>query len=127
MGRILILIAEIQGHMIVLVNIYAPNGNEPQFFADLEAKMQQAGDYSAAIGGDFNLVMNPILDRSSTTSIRMSKALLTVKHMAESLGYIDVWRLLNPKGRDYIFFSPPHTTFSQNETFFSFPKTCCNQ
>lgn len=61
------------------------------FFIDLEVKMQQAGDYIAIIGGDFNLVMDPILDRSSTTSVKMWKALLIVKHMAESMGYIDVW------------------------------------
>ena len=101
MGRILIILAEIQGHMIILTNIYAPNGHEPQFFADLEAKVQQAGDYNTIIGGDFNLVLDPILDRSSTALTRMPKASLAVRHMAETLGYTDVWRIFNPKARDF--------------------------
>lgn len=87
-GRILIVVAEIQGHMIILTNVYAPNGDEPQFFANLEAKILQAGDYNAIIGGDFNLVMDPIIDRSSTVPIRLPKALLALKGMAESFGYI---------------------------------------
>ena len=66
--------------------------------------MQQAGDYNGIIGGDFNLVMDPILDRSGNNPIRMSRASLAVRRMAESLGYIDVWRILNLKGRDYTFF-----------------------
>ncbi len=61
------------------------------FFADLEAKMQQAGDYNTIIVGDFNLILDPILDR--TISVRMPKASLVVKHVAESLGCIDVWRI----------------------------------
>ena len=116
-GRVLILVAEIQGHTIILTNIYAPNRDETQFFADLEVKLQQAGDYNGIIGGDFNLVMDPILDRSGTNPIRMSRASLAVRRMAESLGYIDVWRILNPKGRDYSFFSPPHSTFSRIDLF----------
>ena len=36
----------------------------------------------------------------------------------ESLGYIDVWRILNPKGRDYTFFSHSTlTTFSRIDLF----------
>lgn len=116
-GRILIVVAEIQGHMIILTNVYAPNGDEPQFFADLEAKMLQAGDYNAITGGDFNLVMDPVLDRSSTVPTRLPKALVAVRSMAESLGYIDVWRMLNPKGRDYTFFSATHSTFSRIDFF----------
>lgn len=69
------MVAEIQGHMILLKNVYAPNVDEPQFFADLEAKMLQAGDYNAITGGDFNLVMDPVLDPSSTVPTRLPKAL----------------------------------------------------
>lgn len=61
--------------MTILTNIYAPNGDEPQFFIDSEAKLLQAGDYNAIIDGDFNLVMESILDRSSNIPIRVSKAL----------------------------------------------------
>lgn len=37
------------------------------------------------IGGDFHLVMDPILDPSSTVPSRMSKASLAMRQMAEVL------------------------------------------
>ena len=79
--------------------------------------MLQARDYNAIIGGDFNLVMDSVLDRSSTVPTRLPEALVAVRTMAESLGYIDVCRMLNPKGRDYTFFSATHSTFSQIDFF----------
>ncbi len=69
-GRVLIILAEIQCHTIILVNIYAPNGDDPQFFVDLEAKVRQAGDYNTIIGGDFNLIMDSTLDRSNVGPTR---------------------------------------------------------
>ena len=43
------------------------------------------------------------------------------KKLAE-MGVIDVWRELNPKGRDYTFFSPPHLTYSRIDYFFMYNK-----
>lgn len=68
----------------MLVNIYASNGDKLQFFVKLEVKLQQAGRYNAIIGKDFNLVMDPTLDQSSATPIRIPKAVLAVRGMAKS-------------------------------------------
>lgn len=46
--------------------------------------MQQAGDYNANTGGDFNLVIDSVLDRSSTVPLRTPKVSLAVRQMAES-------------------------------------------
>ncbi len=33
------------------------------------------------------------------------------------MGYVDVWRVLNPQGRDFTFFSSPHATFTRIDFF----------
>ena len=35
---------------MVLANIYAPNRDNPGFFGELEAKIQQIGEHDAVIG-----------------------------------------------------------------------------
>lgn len=106
-GRMHIIYAEIQSHPIFLARIYAPNVADPQFFAELEGGMQHVGDCNVIIGGDFNLVMDSTLDRSHPVPSRSS----------ECLGLADVWRTLNPQGRDYTFFSSPHSTFTRIDFF----------
>ena len=52
-GRVLILVAEIQGHTIILTNIYAPNGDEPQCFADCGGRIATGSEIiMRIIGGD---------------------------------------------------------------------------
>lgn len=54
-GRIIIE-TEIQGHPMILANIYAPNLNDPAFFGMLECKIrevQNGSSYPVVQGGDF--------------------------------------------------------------------------
>lgn len=38
-GRMLCILADIQGRKLILANTYAPNNDEPAFFANLECKL----------------------------------------------------------------------------------------
>lgn len=78
--------------------------------------MTDLGDYPIVLAGDFNEVMDMTLDRSSMVS-RMSKAHTALKGMSEACGLGDVWRLQNPSGRDYTFYSSPHGSFSRIDFF----------
>jgi len=60
-------IVEIQGHTLILANIYAPNGDHPHFFIDLESKLHDIGQHPIILGGDFNVVLDQILDKSKPT------------------------------------------------------------
>ena len=66
LGRMIIVLAEIQSQKLILANIYAPNLDDQSFFIDLERKLQNAGNYDVVLGGDFNLLMDPALDHSGT-------------------------------------------------------------
>ena len=52
------------------------------------------------LGGDLNLVMDPILDRSSKMGLRSPKALLTVQRMCKTLGLADIWQITVESGGD---------------------------
>ncbi len=55
------------------------------------------------VGGDFNAVINPALDKSqSDTTAKPSSKLL--KFITE-LNLIDLWRIQNTKAKDFTFFS----------------------
>ena len=106
-GRMIIILAEIQGQTLTLANIYAPNGDHPAFFVDLESKLLSLGAHPIILGGDINLHLD-VLDHSSISRSRPPKSVLTLKSLCESLGLVDIWRLTNPRGRDYTFYSNSH-------------------
>lgn len=108
-GRGLLLLSEIQGHKVILANVYAPNTDDPTFFGQLECKLNDMGDYQVLMGGDFNKVMDNILDRIPPSQ-RQCRPVSVVQEMCKTAGLVDVWRLFNPSTRDYSFYSSPHNT-----------------
>lgn len=66
-GRYLILKGSITGEPITLINAYGPNYDCPQFFQNLFLTLTCPSN-ELIIGGDFNLVLDPIRDQSSSTS-----------------------------------------------------------
>lgn len=64
-GRYIIVIGEI--HIsLTLVNIYAPNIDNPIFFQKVFSLIPDISQTHLIIGGDFNTVLDTYLDRSST-------------------------------------------------------------
>lgn len=74
------------------------------------------GDYPVILGVDFNEVMDPVLDRSSGV-VRIARAHAALRGMSKACALLDVWRLQNPTGRDYTFFSSPHRSFLRTDFF----------
>uniref|UniRef100_A0A3P8TTV5 Endonuclease/exonuclease/phosphatase domain-containing protein n=1 Tax=Amphiprion percula TaxID=161767 RepID=A0A3P8TTV5_AMPPE len=65
-----------------LINIYAPNTDSPEFFVDICNIAKQIGNFYVIIGGDFNQVRDPALDKLSSTNNRpKQKSVLTVDTM----------------------------------------------
>lgn len=64
-GRILIILAKIQGRACILANTCAPNREDPRFFVVLECKLNELGNHPIIWAGDINMIMDGVLDRSS--------------------------------------------------------------
>ena len=101
---------------MVLANIYAPNVDDPAFFGLFERKLHDMGNYPVIAGGDFNLVMDGVLDRSPP-SPRPLRSVGVLRGICRDGGLVDIWRLFNPSTKDYSFFSPPHGSFSRLDFF----------
>ena len=98
-GRYIILKCKIDGEEIVLANIYAPNTDSPEFFVEL---LEQLGEIQGKklILGDFNTVLDPMLDRPAwSPSKKLSQSAQVLLQFKEDALYTDVWRDRNPDKR----------------------------
>ncbi|KAL2085077.1 hypothetical protein ACEWY4_018397 [Coilia grayii] len=119
-GRVVILLSEIEGRPYIFVNLYAPNLDEPSFFGNLECKIteiQNGRDYPIIIGGDFNQVFDMYLDRSCPSNSKQRRSVEILNNICKDLGLVDIWRLLNPSGRDYTFYSSNHLVYTRIDYF----------
>lgn len=117
-GRHIIVNGMIDGVWVTMCNVYAPNDNKPQFIKNIVSVITERAKGPLLVGGDFNCSISLLLDKyplSSSPQTSMAKAL---KNVCEELKFLDIWRFLHPKQRDYTFFFHPHRTYSRIDYFF---------
>ena len=102
-GRYLICRIEQNQKTFVLCNIYAPNADSPNFFRDLDRKLSSMEGEKIVVG-DFNLVLNPLLDRRNPVSANNNKSVEVLDSMCTDHYYVDVWRARNPGIRRYSWY-----------------------
>lgn len=73
--------------------------------------------WKITIGGDSNLVQDPVLDRSSPKAIPLSKSAKTLNTFSKQLGLIDPWRHSFPATKSFSFFSNVHHTYTRIDFF----------
>lgn len=66
-SRYLILNASINNRVMTIVNIYAPNTNQRQFYKTVMEKLKPFQQSALVICGDFNQLVDPLLDSSNPT------------------------------------------------------------
>lgn len=111
-GRYVITDATLDGSRFLLCNIYAPNISSKDFFLHLLAELYPMGDKPLILGGDFNIVSTPKLDRSS--SVRHARPpRIGIPYLKKRLHLMDAWRTLHPLEREYTCLSAAHGTFSR--------------
>lgn len=115
-GRFLLVDCVLNTHRVTLVNIYGPNYDDPGFFQNLLMKLA-AIEGPCIVGGDFNLVLKPSLDRSSPRPVSLSKAAVVLKQGIKDIGMEEVWRTLHPKQKDFSCYSITHNTYSRIDMF----------
>ena len=99
-GRFLIITFRIDNIETMVVNVYAPNVDSPEFYVKLFTMMNEITADSYIIGGDFNLVMNTELD-SKNRKTNNDKSVKIVKAYMEGMGMVDVFRSSYPDTQRY--------------------------
>uniref|UniRef100_A0A3B4A6U0 exodeoxyribonuclease III n=1 Tax=Periophthalmus magnuspinnatus TaxID=409849 RepID=A0A3B4A6U0_9GOBI len=116
-GRYLIVSGTIFHTPVLLINVYAPNFDNPGFMNKLFGALPSLNDHFLIFGGDLNCAINPQLDCSNVGSAHSQMA-KTLSSFMSSGGYVDPWRFRNPTARQYSFYSHVHQTFSRIDYYF---------
>ena len=98
---------------LVLLNIYAPNFDNPDFFCKILNLVTEYNDHNIIIGGDFNCYFDPLLDRSSLSVVPLLNSVSGLNNLAKSLDLVDIWRHQHPLERKCYFFSPVPGSFTR--------------
>ena len=105
-GRYVIIEGKKDDYEFMLCGIYAPNKDDPSFFAKVENKIDKTECANVIVIGDFNLTQDSLDCSDRSGSIHMcthnnDRALETVNAMCEKHDLVDPWRLRNPCIRRY--------------------------
>ena len=103
---------------VILINVYVPNYLDCKFFNKLFSTIPSDNDYNLIIGGEFNCVLNTILDRSSNKTQLLTKSAKIIDDFIAWNGVSDIWRFTFNSKRAFSFFSDVHHTYTQINYFF---------
>ena len=112
-GRSIIVQFELQNKQYVLVNVYAPNADSPQFFQQISEMLAKC-DGHKIITGDFNTVLDVTKDRvcaKRVVSKNNDNASEVIRNMIDEFVLEDVWRVRNPDTKTF--------TWSRSKPFFT--------
>ena len=112
-GRILALDIVLNETEITLVNIYGSNSDDPTFFQKLESFCAEKDGNNLIIGGDFNLVIDPDIDKCGGIKYTHNRSRSKLNELIRKYDFIDVWRAFNPDNNHIL------GTRIQNQRFFA--------
>ena len=92
---------KIDNKVLTLVNIYAPNNDNPTFSQNVLDHLLSFECEKIIMGDDFNLVMDVQRDKKGWNATTHRNSLKEVQNIANSLYMIDVWRTLNLDGKGF--------------------------
>lgn len=95
-GRFLIVAGALYCNPILLVNIYAPNYDDPNFTDRLFGNLPFLNTHILILGGDLNCVIDSSLDRSNPRSLTQSSMSQSISDFMVKNGLVDPWRFSNP-------------------------------
>ena len=100
-GRFLILNVLLNYVSVTLVNIYAPNNDDPDFLLEVFAEIYKFDNSSLIVGGDFNAVMGPLDYQGTKQRHSNSKVSDMLSVIIDEYNLVDVWRNFHPTLRQY--------------------------
>lgn len=117
-GRYIIVAGHLFHTPVALVNVYAPNWDDPDFFKKILTLLPNLNTHLLVFGGDMNCVIDTTLDRSNPKTTQMSKMSRELSNIMCQLGCADPWRFFNPSKKEFSCFSHVHQTYSRIDYFF---------
>lgn len=126
-GKIQTLKLNVNDHDIVFINLYGPNNDDPSFFDTLFEFLGQNEDEEFIIGGDFNTVLDPLMDKFGGTVGTHKKCREKIHSITDSFELADIWRTKNPNSRKYTWHSSSNPIIFSRLDYFLVSCTFLNQ
>ena len=101
LGNYIFVTVTIMDREILIVGLYGPNRDDPEFYAELEERINDVGLENIIIGGGWNLVLDYTLDYYNYKHHNNIKAQEQVDNLMINLDLLDIWRELYPEMRRY--------------------------
>lgn len=116
----------IYGVGFAILNVYLIPGHPINFLIEMMTKLAGLPQENIIIGGDFNCLANPLIDRLPIGSLHVPQKSKQVFDLFEEVGFVDVWRKLHPAGKEFTFYSNPHKCHTRIDYLF-LPKVILKQ
>jgi exonuclease III len=100
-GRVLLVKIVTQSQKLTIGNVYGPNSDDANFFKQVFQLIEPCADSAIIIGGDFNCVINPEIDKKGGTKYTHTESRKIIQEETDNLDLIDIWRVLNPETEAY--------------------------
>ncbi|XP_056596860.1 nuclear GTPase SLIP-GC-like isoform X2 [Triplophysa dalaica] len=124
-GGYVVLKCKLKGQLYTLVTVYNHH-SDTETLEKLARYLQSMTTGLLVIGGDFNTVLNPFIDKNCNTNKvthnrTHGKLLSCVKKFMKSLQLVDIWRRKNPVKQNYTFH---RGNISSRLDYFFTPEEC---
>lgn len=116
-GRYVMVSGRLREMPFLFVCVYGPNWDDSLFVSRLFSSFPDIRDHHVVVGGDFNLVQDPLLDRSSNKPAPLTKAAKTLLSLSQHYGLTDPWRHKFSQSKVFSFFSHVHHSYSRIDFF----------
>ena len=117
-GRFIILDIEFMGvARLLLVNLYAPNEDDPNFFKDIFSRLEDSDTKNLIIVGDWNLVLDFDKDTINYKKHNNPKSRKIVQQYIDKLDLLDIWRTTHDNTRQYTWRQNFYKKFARLDFF----------
>lgn len=105
-GNYLLLDVEVERKRFTLVTVYGPNEDTPDFYVKVAKSIEEIGNETCIICGDFNLVLDQDLDTFNYLHVNNPKAKECLLNIKDAFNLVDPYRELNETARRYTWRKP---------------------
>ena len=121
-GRFILVNGIIDVIEISLMNVYAPNEEDPVFIKHIFNFILTNSTGLLLMGGNFNCVMSQNLDRQPAPKTPLSRMSRMLNGQSKESSLIDIWRQKFSNCKDFTYYSRRHQSYSRIDYFFT-PKS----
>ena len=117
-GNMLLQAFSHSGRNFLMVTIYGPNDDKPDFYEGMRKAVIKFTEANAVdhliIQGDFNLALNAAVDTSGYQRVNNARASEKLKLIMEEFDLQDAWRVLHPNEKRFTYRQRNTTALIEN-------------